>query len=34
MTAAILLLHRLGATAAVWDGVRRAIEQRNFLIVL
>jgi pimeloyl-ACP methyl ester carboxylesterase len=25
---AILLLHGLGATAAVWNGVRRAIEQR------
>jgi pimeloyl-ACP methyl ester carboxylesterase len=25
---AILLLHGLGATAAVWSGVRRAIEQR------
>ncbi len=25
----ILLLHGLGATAAVWNGVRRAIEQRS-----
>ena len=25
---AILLLHGLGATAAVWDGVRQEIEQR------
>lgn len=28
MTRSILLLHGLGATAAVWDGVRREIEQR------
>lgn len=27
-TRAILLLHGLGATAAVWSGVRRAIEER------
>lgn len=25
---AIMLLHGLGATAAVWDGVRRVIDQR------
>jgi pimeloyl-ACP methyl ester carboxylesterase len=28
MTRAILLLHGLGATAAVWNGVRREIERR------
>jgi pimeloyl-ACP methyl ester carboxylesterase len=28
MTRTILLLHGLGATAAVWNGVRREIEQR------
>jgi pimeloyl-ACP methyl ester carboxylesterase len=28
MTRTFLLLHGLGATAAVWNGVRRAIEQR------
>ena len=29
MTRSILLLHGLGATGAVWNGVRRVIEQRS-----
>jgi pimeloyl-ACP methyl ester carboxylesterase len=34
MTRTVLLLHGLGATAAVWNGVRREIEQRGLGEVL